>query len=117
MINPINPRTVPSVSITTARADASAKANELGMRTMQKRACAKRGGQSLLIKSPPASGKSRALMFIAPRPSSPSGAEQTQLRGLQTQADRAAQRVRAQAHLVRVVDGERVRTHAHAVAG
>lgn len=35
------------------------------MRTMQERAYAKRGEQYLLIKSPPASGKSRALMFIA----------------------------------------------------
>ncbi|MDP3614322.1 MAG: DEAD/DEAH box helicase family protein, partial [Rubrivivax sp.] len=64
-INPINILTVPSVSITTARTGASAKANELGMRTMQERAYAKRGEQYLLIKSPPASGKSRALMFIA----------------------------------------------------
>jgi hypothetical protein len=56
---------VPSVSITTARTGASARANELGMRTMQERAWARRGEQYLLIKSPPASGKSRALMFIA----------------------------------------------------
>ena len=35
MTNPINTTTVPSVSITTARTGASAKANELGMRTMQ----------------------------------------------------------------------------------
>jgi len=32
---------------------------------MQERAYAKRGEQYLLIKSPPASDKSRALMFIA----------------------------------------------------
>lgn len=32
---------------------------------MQERAYEKRGEQYLLIKSPPASGKSRALMFIA----------------------------------------------------
>ena len=32
---------------------------------MQARACQKRGEQYLLIKSPPASGKSRAPMFIA----------------------------------------------------
>ena len=32
---------------------------------MQERAFEKRGEQYLLIKSPPASGKSRALMFIA----------------------------------------------------
>jgi hypothetical protein len=41
------------------------KANALGMRPMQERAYEKRGEQYLLIKSPPASGKSRALMFIA----------------------------------------------------
>ena len=63
--NPTNAFTVPSVSITTARTGASAKANVLGMRTMQERAYGKRGEQYLLIKSPPASGKSRALMFIA----------------------------------------------------
>ena len=63
--NPTNTYTVPSVSIATARTGVSSKANELGMRTMQERAYAKRGEQYLLIKSPPASGKSRALMFIA----------------------------------------------------
>ena len=63
--NPTNTYTVPSVSISTARTGASAKANVLGMRTMQERAYGKRGEQYLLIKSPPASGKSRALMFIA----------------------------------------------------
>jgi superfamily II DNA or RNA helicase len=62
---PTNTYTVPSVSITTARTGASSKANELGMRAMQVLAYAKRGEQYLLIKSPPASGKSRALMFIA----------------------------------------------------
>lgn len=65
MTNPTNTYTVPSVSIATARTGASSKANELGMRVMQERAYAKRGEQYLLIKSPPASGKSRALMFIA----------------------------------------------------
>lgn len=35
------------------------------MRVMQERAYAHRGEQYLLIKSPPASGKSRALMYIA----------------------------------------------------
>lgn len=63
--NPTNTYTLPSVSITTAHTGASSKANELGMRTMQERAYTKRGEQYLLIKSPPASGKSRALMFIA----------------------------------------------------
>jgi hypothetical protein len=63
--NPTNKRTLPSVSITTARTGASTKQNEMGMRVMQERAYAHRGEQYLLIKSPPASGKSRALMFIA----------------------------------------------------
>ena len=63
--NPTNTYTVPSVSITTARTGVSSKANAFGMRAMQERAYAKRGEQYLLIKSPPASGKSRALMFIA----------------------------------------------------
>jgi hypothetical protein len=56
---------IPAVSFQTARTGASAKPNEMGMRQMQERAYAKRGEQYLLIKSPPASGKSRALMFIA----------------------------------------------------
>jgi superfamily II DNA or RNA helicase len=56
---------IPAVSFKTARTGASARSNELGMRPMQERAYAKRGEQYLLIKSPPASGKSRALMFIA----------------------------------------------------
>jgi superfamily II DNA or RNA helicase len=64
-INPTNTYAVPSVSITTACTGVSSKANEMGMRVMQERAYAKRGEQYLLIKSPPASGKSRALMFIA----------------------------------------------------
>ena len=64
-MNPTNAYTVPSVSIATARTGLSSKANALGMRAMQERAYAKRGEPYLLIKSPPASGKSRALMFIA----------------------------------------------------
>jgi len=56
---------IPAVSFQTARTGASTKSNEMGMRPMQERAYAKRGEQYLLIKSPPASGKSRALMFIA----------------------------------------------------
>ena len=63
--NPTNTYTVPAVSITTARTGASSHDNALGMRVMQERAYARRGEQYLLIKSPPASGKSRALMFIA----------------------------------------------------
>ncbi|MBY0554919.1 DEAD/DEAH box helicase [bacterium] len=56
---------VPTVSTKYACTGRSTKANDMGMRTMQERAYQKRGEQYLLIKSPPASGKSRALMFIA----------------------------------------------------
>jgi superfamily II DNA or RNA helicase len=65
MTNPTNHHRIPAVSITTERSGASRKANLLGMRSMQERAYARRGEPYLLIKSPPASGKSRALMFIA----------------------------------------------------
>ena len=58
-------KSVPTVSVSYARNGSSTKANALGMRPMQERAYEKRGEQYLLIKSPPASGKSRALMFIA----------------------------------------------------
>tara|TARA_R110002126_G_scaffold107532_1_gene243080 strand:+ start:1461 stop:3509 length:2049 start_codon:yes stop_codon:yes gene_type:complete len=56
---------VPSVSVNYAANGSSTESNELGMREMQEGAYEKRGEQYLLIKSPPASGKSRALMFIA----------------------------------------------------
>jgi superfamily II DNA or RNA helicase len=56
---------IPSVSVSYARTGASTKANALGMRPMQELAYEKRGEPYLIIKSPPASGKSRALMFIA----------------------------------------------------
>src|SRR5512145_2218922 len=65
VMNNIKPRSVPSVSVVYARNGTSTKANALGMRPMQERAYEKRGEQYLLIKSPPASGKTRALMFIA----------------------------------------------------
>lgn len=58
-------KSIPSVSVAYARNGASTTSNELGMRAMQERAYERRGEQYLLIKSPPASGKSRALMFIA----------------------------------------------------
>jgi hypothetical protein len=61
----IDRKSVPSVSVSYARNGSSTKANALGMRPMQERAYEKRGEQYLLIKSPPASGKSRALMFVA----------------------------------------------------
>ena len=56
---------IPSVTVSYARTGRTTRSNELGMRPMQERAWEKRGEQYLLIKSPPASGKSRALMFIA----------------------------------------------------
>jgi len=58
-------KTIPSVSVNYACNGSSKKSNELGMRAMQERVFDKRGEQYLLIKSPPASGKSRALMFVA----------------------------------------------------
>lgn len=58
-------KSIPSVSVTYAQNRSSTTSNELGMRAMQERAYEMRGEQYLLIKSPPASGKSRALMFIA----------------------------------------------------
>ena len=58
-------KSIPSVSVAYAGNGSSTKSNELGMRPMQERAYERRGEQYLLIKSPPASGKSRALMFIA----------------------------------------------------
>jgi superfamily II DNA or RNA helicase len=60
-----NNNSVPSVSVSYAQTGSATKSNELGMRPMQERAYEKRGEQYLLIKSPPASGKSRALMFVA----------------------------------------------------
>lgn len=43
----------------------STNTNELGMREMQARVYEKRNEQYLLVKAPPASGKSRAMMFVA----------------------------------------------------
>lgn len=57
--------TPPSVSMSYNQTGQSARMNAQGMRPMQERAYRQRGEQYLLIKSPPASGKSRALMFIA----------------------------------------------------
>lgn len=59
------PISIPSVSVKYAQDGSSTKSNSLGMRPMQERVWLKRGEQYLLIKSPPASGKSRALMFVA----------------------------------------------------
>ena len=53
------------VEVTYAQTKESTKTNELGMRDMQEKAFASRDAQYLLLKAPPASGKSRALMYIA----------------------------------------------------
>ena len=53
------------VHVTYQQTGKSKKTNELGMREMQEKAYAGRSAQYLLLKAPPASGKSRALMFIA----------------------------------------------------
>ncbi len=58
-------KSIPSVSVKYAQNGSSTKSNALGMRPMQERVWQMRGEQYLLIKSPPASGKSRALMFVA----------------------------------------------------
>ena len=60
-----SPDTINIVSVAYESTGESTKVDELGMREMQRRAYAKRTSPKLLIKAPPASGKSRALMFIA----------------------------------------------------
>ncbi len=52
------------VTVEYAATGASKATNAYGMRAMQSRAFDARNAQYLLIKSPPASGKSRALMFL-----------------------------------------------------
>lgn len=53
------------VDVTYARTGESVNTDAMGMREMQQRVFAKRDAQHLLVKAPPASGKSRALMFVA----------------------------------------------------
>jgi len=53
------------VDVTYAQTGNSIATDNMGMREMQARAFESRDSQYLLIKSPPASGKSRALMFLA----------------------------------------------------
>lgn len=59
-IKPIN-----LVQVAYAQTGESKKVNALGMREMQAKAFEARTAKYLLLKAPPASGKSRALMFIA----------------------------------------------------
>jgi hypothetical protein len=56
---------MPGVSVCYAGDGKSITSNAMGMRAMQQRVWQFRGEQYLLLKSPPASGKSRALMFVA----------------------------------------------------
>lgn len=53
------------VHVTYDQTGKSKSTNALGMREMQEKAYEGRSAQYLLLKAPPASGKSRALMFIA----------------------------------------------------
>lgn len=53
------------VFVTYNQTGQSTKTNPMGMRDMQARAFEARDSQYLLLKAPPASGKSRALMFLA----------------------------------------------------
>ena len=53
------------VDVTYAQTGKSLHTNSMGMREMQERAFAARDAQYLLLKAPPASGKSFALMFLA----------------------------------------------------
>ena len=54
-----------SINVNYGQTGQSSKVNSMGMREMQEKAFQSRDAQYLLIKAPPASGKSRALMFIA----------------------------------------------------
>ena len=53
------------IEIEYEQTGASASTNALGMREMQARAYDARAHQYILLKAPPASGKSRAMMFLA----------------------------------------------------
>lgn len=58
-------KTIQVAEATYAQTGESTKINSFGMREMQAKAFEKRTAQYLLLKAPPASGKSRALMFLA----------------------------------------------------
>ncbi|EPD07130.1 MULTISPECIES: DEAD/DEAH box helicase [Lactobacillaceae] len=53
------------VDVSYHRTGKSTNTDELGMREMQARVYQHRSSQYILVKAPPASGKSRALMFVA----------------------------------------------------
>ena len=52
------------IDVTYQQTGKSLEIDNYGMREMQRRAFAERNAQYLLLKAPPASGKSRALMFL-----------------------------------------------------
>lgn len=58
-------RIMPGISVDYSGDGRSIRSDAMGMRPMQQRVWQFRGEQYLLLKSPPASGKSRALMFVA----------------------------------------------------
>ena len=53
-----------AIHVNYGQTGSSQKYNDMGMRPMQARVFAKRDEQYILVKAPPASGKSRALMFL-----------------------------------------------------
>lgn len=53
------------IDVEYAQTGKSSNTNELGMREMQAMVYVQRHRQHLLVKAPPASGKSRAMMFVA----------------------------------------------------
>lgn len=57
--------TINLIEATYKQTGESTKTNGMGMREMQERVFEKRSSRHLLIKAPPASGKSRALMYVA----------------------------------------------------
>lgn len=60
----MNDETLNIIDVTYQQTGESTKTDEMGMREMQRRAFDKRNSNHLLIKAPPASGKSRALMYV-----------------------------------------------------
>lgn len=60
----MNQDTLNIVDVTYDQTGESTKTDNYGMREMQRRAFEKRASNHLLIKAPPASGKSRALMYV-----------------------------------------------------
>ncbi len=60
----MNEDTINIIDVTYEQTGESTKTDSMGMREMQRRAFEKRNSNHLLIKAPPASGKSRALMYV-----------------------------------------------------